>query len=57
VPTSACLFVQPSTCPDVPGVLADGTFPRPALLFWDVVHPTTDAHQALAAYIYEQLAH
>lgn len=55
-PTSACLFLTPTTCPDVPGVLADGTFPRPALLFWDVVHPTTDAHQALAVVLFEQLA-
>jgi phospholipase/lecithinase/hemolysin len=57
LPMSACLFVRPAACSDVPGVSPDGTFPRPALLFWDVVHPTTDAHQALAAYIYEQLAH
>lgn len=55
-PTSACLFLAPTTCPDVPGVSADGAFPRPALLFWDVVHPTTDAHQALAAFLYEELA-
>ena len=51
-PMSACLFVNPAACQDVPGGRFDvgGAF-----LFWDVVHPTTDAHRALADYLYDQL--
>ncbi|BCS31469.1 hypothetical protein TBR22_A06700 [Luteitalea sp. TBR-22] len=51
-PMSACLFVDVTACRDVP----DGVFDVGGLfLFWDVVHPTTDAHRALADYMYEQL--
>jgi len=51
-PMSACLFVNPASCKDVPG----GSFDTPgAFLFWDIVHPTTDAHHALAAHLYDQL--
>lgn len=43
---SACLFVDPSTCPTVP------TFDvGPGFFFWDVVHPTTTTHQALSTYL------
>jgi phospholipase/lecithinase/hemolysin len=49
-PMSACLFVEGTPCEDVP------TFVPPVpFLFWDVVHPTTEAHEALAEYIYDQL--
>ena len=50
---SACLFVDPATCQDVPG----GNFSTPgAFLFWDVVHPTTEAHERLADRLYDQLS-
>lgn len=58
-PMSACLFVSPASCQDVPArfVKRDGTLGTPfPLLFWDIVHPTTHAHQALALYAYAQLA-
>jgi phospholipase/lecithinase/hemolysin len=52
IPMSACLFVQPSACRDVPG----GNFDPPgAFLFWDIAHPTTDAHRQLGDYLYDQL--
>jgi len=57
-PMSACLFVAPQLCTDVPIEvrLPDGSFATPfPLLFWDVVHPTTFAHSALADYLYERL--
>jgi phospholipase/lecithinase/hemolysin len=57
-PMSACLFVNPALCTNVPpwSLQPDGTFATPLpLLFWDIVHPTTDAHKALADYLYEQL--
>lgn len=45
-PASACLFVNPSTCPTV------ATFDvAPSFFFWDVVHPTTTTHLALGAYL------
>lgn len=58
-PMSACLFVAPALCQDVPAtfVKPDGTLMTPfPLLFWDIVHPTTQAHQALALYTFAQLA-
>jgi len=52
IPMSACLFVQPAACQDVPG----GRFNTPgAFLFWDILHPTTDAHEEIANYLYDQL--
>jgi phospholipase/lecithinase/hemolysin len=49
-PLSLCLFVEPATCPDVP------TFDvGPDYFYWDVVHPTSTLHQALAEYLYERL--
>jgi phospholipase/lecithinase/hemolysin len=58
VPTSACLFVAPALCPEVPAtalgpnVLTIGGLP---LVFWDVVHPTTYAHSKLADVLFERL--
>jgi phospholipase/lecithinase/hemolysin len=50
--TAACLFVAPRHCPDVDTKY----FNMPlGFLFWDVVHPTTEAHHYLADYLYEQL--
>lgn len=52
IPMSACLFVQPSACRDVPG----GSFDTPgAFLFWDILHPTTDAHRQIGNYLYDHL--
>ena len=59
LPASTCLFIAPALCTDVPPAvrLPDGTFATPfPLLFWDVVHPTTAAHQALSQYLYGVLA-
>ena len=58
VPTSACLFVGPALCPDVPpstlgpDAQAIGGLP---LVFWDVVHPTTYAHRKLADLLFAHL--
>jgi phospholipase/lecithinase/hemolysin len=50
---SACLFINPVSCKDVPG----GNFGTPVpFLFWDIVHPTTEAHKALADYLYDELS-
>lgn len=51
---AACLFINPALCQDV----SPNLFNRLDLgfLFWDVVHPTTEAHYRLADYLYEQLA-
>jgi phospholipase/lecithinase/hemolysin len=51
---AACLFINPALCQDV----SPNLFNRLDLgfLFWDVVHPTTEAHHILADYLYEQLA-
>src|SRR5205814_1109354 len=44
---SACLYIDPATCLDAP------TFDvGPRFLFWDIVHPTTAAHQVLGEYLY-----
>jgi hypothetical protein len=53
-PMSACLFVDAAQCASVPewARLSDGSFATPfPLLFWDVVHPTTWAHAALAQHL------
>ena len=47
---SLCLFVNPLTRQDAPTFEANGAF-----LFWDIVHPTTDAHRALGEYMVEAL--
>lgn len=50
----ACLFVNPATCTDAPPMLFNNT--SIGFLFWDVVHPTTEAHRYLGDYMYDQLA-
>ena len=49
----SCLFVAPVTCTDMPATTFNSTLP---FLFWDVVHPTTEAHRFLGDYMYKQLA-
>ena len=62
VPGSACLFVTPALCTDVPAfslgpnAVIDPALPGFELLFWDVVHPTTFAHRQLATALYAALA-
>jgi len=49
---SACLFIDPLTCRDVP--LA--TFNAPlGFVFWDIVHPTAEVHRALGDYMLASL--
>jgi phospholipase/lecithinase/hemolysin len=50
----ACLFVDPALCQDVPSFLFKNV--SLGFLFWDIVHPTTEAHKNLGDYLYEQLA-
>ena len=50
---STCLFFDPTTCQDVPTVLFNNL--ALGFLFWDVVHPTTEAHYHLGEYLYQQL--
>jgi phospholipase/lecithinase/hemolysin len=50
---SLCLFIDPGTCADVP--TPPGFNVGSAFLFWDAVHPTTEAHRILADYIYSGL--
>lgn len=47
---SACLLTKPAACPDV-----DLDAPLPPLLFWDALHPTTRAHELIAAAMYTRL--
>jgi phospholipase/lecithinase/hemolysin len=47
-----CLFIGPSLCPDVSPELFNVKL---GYVFWDVVHPTTEAHHMLGEYLYEQL--
>lgn len=49
----ACLFTGPASCTDAPASLFNTFF---GFVFWDVVHPTTEAHKYLGDYIYDQLA-
>lgn len=49
VPVFICLFANPASCPDVPDFNGNG------YLFWDVAHPTTEAHAKFAEYLYEQI--
>jgi phospholipase/lecithinase/hemolysin len=49
-PASACLFINPGTCRDVPTFDVDLQF-----LFWDAEHPTTAVHQILADFMYSEL--
>jgi phospholipase/lecithinase/hemolysin len=48
---STCL-VNPASCEDVPRILFNSSF---GFVFWDNVHPTTEAHHFLGDYAYEQL--
>jgi len=48
-----CLFVGPPLCPNVSPELFRSDL---GYLFWDVVHPTTQAHEMLGEYLYEELA-
>jgi phospholipase/lecithinase/hemolysin len=51
---SGCLFIDPNLCQDMPEwVFNNMNLP---FLFWDVVHPTTQAHHYLSDYLYQQLA-
>jgi phospholipase/lecithinase/hemolysin len=49
---SACLFINPSSCLDGPALAFQSSWP---FIFWDIIHPTTEAHHRLADYIYQQL--
>jgi phospholipase/lecithinase/hemolysin len=49
VPVFVCLFTNPAVCPDVP------TFDGNRFLFWDVVHPTTEAQARFADYLYDKV--
>jgi phospholipase/lecithinase/hemolysin len=51
---AVCLFVNPALCTDVSPILFNNL--SLGFLFWDIVHPTAEAHRALADYLYEQLA-
>jgi len=50
---SACVFINPALCQDA----SPGAFNNLHLgfLFWDVSHPTTEAHHALGDYMYDEL--
>jgi phospholipase/lecithinase/hemolysin len=50
---AGCLFIDPVTCTDMPDFTFQSTLP---FLFWDVVHPTTEAYRHLGDYMYELLA-
>ena len=51
--SSPCLFAAPVTCPDIPEEAFNVDL---GFLFWDVVHPTTQAHRYLGQYLLDQLA-
>lgn len=51
-PISACLFIDPATCKNVPPSTFNSDL---GFLFWDVVHPTNEAHRSLARYFYTVL--
>lgn len=50
---SACLFINPTSCENMKPRFFNMNL---GFLFWDVVHPTTEAHHYLSDYLYEQLA-
>ena len=50
--TSPCLFVDPATCPDLPDAAFNVDL---GFLFWDIVHPTTQAHRHLGQYLFDRL--
>ena len=49
---SSCLFFNPAACSDAPAILFNSFF---GFIFWDVAHPTTEAHRYLGNYAYQQL--
>ena len=49
---STCIFVNPAECKNAPPMLFNAYF---GFIFWDVVHPTTEAHRFLGEYAYQQL--
>jgi phospholipase/lecithinase/hemolysin len=50
---SACLFLDPTSCLDMlPSFEFNENY---GFLFWDIVHPTTEAYRALGDYMYEIL--
>jgi phospholipase/lecithinase/hemolysin len=51
-PMSPCLFTDPRNCLDGPAEEFKSTKPY---IFWDIVHPTTEAHRRLGAYIQNEL--
>lgn len=53
VPTAVCLFVLPAACQDANFDVV-GQLGQP-FVFWDVVHPTTDAHAVLGQFLYDEL--
>ena len=50
---SGCLAIDPASCIDMPPFSFNADF---GFLFWDVVHPTTEAHRYLGDYMYDLLA-
>jgi phospholipase/lecithinase/hemolysin len=48
---SACLFLDPATCFDMPEFLFNGD--DFGYIFWDIVHPTTEAYRFLGDYMYD----
>ena len=46
-----CLFVNPASCEDASTLFNVNL----GFLFWDVVHPTTEAHHYLADHLYKEL--
>jgi phospholipase/lecithinase/hemolysin len=52
---SGCLFVNPATCIDMPRIVFNFNT-NFGFVFWDVAHPTTQAHHFLSDYMYDQLA-
>ncbi len=46
-----CLFRNPMTCPDV-----NVTAAIPSLLFWDVLHPTTQVHGVLGRAMFQEVS-
>jgi phospholipase/lecithinase/hemolysin len=53
VPTYSCLFVLPAACQDANfDVIGQLGLP---FAFWDIVHPTTDAHRVLGQFLYHAL--
>ena len=50
-PISACLFINLTLCRDVPVPFNTDL----GFVFWDIIHPTTEAHRSVAQYFYSVL--